>query len=370
MKHYGRFISVIILPFILLLIISISCEEEEKNKKPTCSITHPTSRAVILKGSRINITIETNDEDGKVNEVRYFIDNKGIASVKNFPFEYKWNTSNITSGIHIIKAKVFDNEEAFGEDTIQISIDIPMVTTKGGTFKMGCTGEQNACLNREKPAHTVTLDGFKISKYEITNQQYADFLNEIGVNSNGTYNGVEFIISNDLNYSNGKWMPEKGKEIFPVKVTWYGAKAFCEHHNGRLPTEAEWEFAARGGNDATSTLYAGSNDISEIAWYKGNSNNTHKVGTKSANELGIYDMSGNVWEWCNDWYSSNYYSSSPQDNPHGPSSGCCHVLRGGSWYDSAEFCRVSFRLDFAENCGRSPSILTLYEPGFRLLQVK
>ncbi|MBO5853693.1 MAG: SUMF1/EgtB/PvdO family nonheme iron enzyme [Bacteroidales bacterium] len=110
----------------------------------------------------------------------------------------------------------------------------------------------------------------------------------------------------------------------------------------RLPTEAEWEYAARGGNKSQGYKYSGSNTIGDVAWYDGNiSSRTHDVKTKQANELGIYDMSGNVWEWCQDWYGS--YSSSSQTDPTGPTSGSSRVLRGGSWYDDAGGCRVSDR---------------------------
>ena len=113
--------------------------------------------------------------------------------------------------------------------------------------------------------------------------------------------------------------------------------------NFRLPTEAEWEYAARGGNKSKGYKYSGSNSIGDVAWYiNNNSSQTHVVKTKQANELGIYDMSGNVWEWCQDRYGS--YSSSSQTNPTGPSSGSTRVFRGGSWYGSAKYCRVSYRL--------------------------
>src|SRR6056297_3578954 len=231
-------------------------------------------------------------------------------------------------------------------------INIEMVAVEGGSFQMGCTGEQNDCDDDEKPAHKVTVSDFYISKYEITNQQYADFMNEIGASSDGSYNGTEYLDMDDsdceVDYSGGQFFPESGKENHPViEVTWYGANAFCEHYGGRLPTEAEWEFAARGGVESrhgVSTKYAGSDNIDDVAWYDGNCSSTQEVGTKSPNELGIYDMSGNVWEWCNDWYGSDYYSNSPQDNPQGPSSGSNRVLRGGSWGGYAEGCRVAYRI--------------------------
>ena len=239
--------------------------------------------------------------------------------------------------------------ENFTLDKKGISID--MIAVEGGTYRMGCTEEQSNCDDDEKPAHSVTVDDFTISKYEITNRQFADFMNAIDANRNGSYNGTEYLDMDDrdcqINYRWGQFEPESGKENHPViKVTWYGAKAFCEYYGGRLPTEAEWEFAARGGNSATVTEYAGSDNIDEVAWYSGNSGeHTHEVGTKSPNELGIYDMSGNVYEWCNDWYDNDYYSSSPRDNPQGPEGSKYKVLRGGSWNYSANDCRVAVRDD-------------------------
>ena len=192
---------------------------------------------------------------------------------------------------------------------------------------MGCTSEQGSdCYDDEKPSHTVNLSSFYIGKYEITQAQWQAVM--------GT-NPSEF----------------SGCDNCPVeKVSWNDVQEFIQKLNQqtgkryRLPTEAEWEYAARGGNKSRAYKYSGSNDISAVAWYGGKSGNkTHLVRQKSPNELGIYDMSGNVWEWCSDWYANDYYSSSPSSNPQGPSTGSGRVLRGGSWYSAATDCRVANR---------------------------
>ena len=223
--------------------------------------------------------------------------------------------------------------------------DLEWVNVNGGTFQMG----SNDGPGNEQPIHSVTLSSFEITKYEVTNEQYCEFLNDIGCNSNGSHNGENYIDMDNsycqINYSGGQFIPESGKTDFPViEVSWYGSHAFAQWAGGRLPTEAEWEFAARGGNNSNGYTYSGSNTVGDVAWYSSNSGgHTHQVGTKATNELGIHDMSGNVWEWCNDWYDSNYYGSSPSNNPQGPSSGTYRVLRGGSGNHNAYNCRVANR---------------------------
>jgi len=209
-------------------------------------------------------------------------------------------------------------------------VNIEMIAVKGGTFKMGCTSEQSDCDDDEKPIHSVTVDDFYIGKYEVTQAQWKAIMG-----------------------SNPSHFDDCGSNCPVENVSWKDVQEFIEKlnqktgKNYRLPTEAGWEYAARGGGKSKGYKYAGSNSIGSIAWYDGNSGNkTHPVGQKQANELGIYDMSGNVWEWCSDWYDSDYYSSSPRNNPAGPSSGSYRVLRGGGWWsDGARYCRVAYRSD-------------------------
>ncbi|MFA7056235.1 MAG: SUMF1/EgtB/PvdO family nonheme iron enzyme [Candidatus Cloacimonadales bacterium] len=218
-------------------------------------------------------------------------------------------------------------------------INIPGVSENfvyvpGGTFTMGRTTGSGA--SNALPTHKVTLSLFYIGKYEITQAEY------------------QAVMGTNPSYFTGADKPVEG-------VSWYNAVEYCNARstqegltqcyntsdwsfnfsaNGyRLPTEAEWEYAARGATNNPDYLYSGSNDINSVAWYESNSGSTtHNVGTKAPNSLGLYDMSGNVWEWCHDWYDN--YSSGAQADPVGPTSGSYRVYRGGSWGSSATGCRV------------------------------
>ena len=215
-----------------------------------------------------------------------------------------------------------------------------MVWVQGGTFMMGCTSEQeNDCDDDEKPAHEVTLSSYYIGKYEITQAQW------------------EAVMGTTIQQQQ-KWAQDNvslygvGDNYPMYYVSWWEAKEFCKKLSTKtgkkyvLPTEAQWEFAARGGVKSKGYKYSGSNTIGDVAWYYSNSSSkTHEVGTKAANELGIYDMSGNVWEWCADWYGS--YSSSAVTNPTGPNSGNNRVARGDGRYNNGGGCRVSNR-DYVE----------------------
>lgn len=201
-----------------------------------------------------------------------------------------------------------------------------MVYVSGGTFTMGATSEQGInAYDEEKPAHRVTLASYYIGKYEVTQAEWKAVMDSNPSKFKGDNLPVEHVNWNDC-------------QEFIRKLNSLTGKNF------RLPTEAEWEFAARGGNNSRGYKYSGSNDIHSVAWYSGNSNDrTHPVGRKSLNELGLYDMSGNVLEWCQDWYGS--YSSSSQTNSTGPVSDSHRVIRGGAWSTDAKKCRVSLRYD-------------------------
>ena len=218
-----------------------------------------------------------------------------------------------------------------------------MVRVKGGNFTMGCSNQYNQgeCGKDESPQREITLTDFYIGKYEVTQKEWFDIMG---------YNPSEF----------------KGCEDCPVeKVSWTEIQEFISRLNAktgnqyRLPTEAEWEYAARGGSKSQDFKFSGSNTIEDVAWYKGNSGSkTQPVGKKSPNELGLYDMSGNVFEWCQDWYT-NYSLIPNSDNPVGPSTGLSRVRRGGSWFQNPVGCRVTDRDFYAPNT-------KFYDFGFRL----
>jgi len=234
-----------------------------------------------------------------------------------------------------------------------IDYGIEMVFVKGGTFQMGCTSEQSSCVRNEKPVHTVTVGDFYMGKYEVTQKQWRDVMGW-----NPSYRSK----CDDCPVENVSW---NDVQEFIKKLN----KKTGQHY--RLPTEAEWEYAARGGNKSRGYKYSGSNSIGEVAWYDGNSSDrTHRVGTKSPNELGLYDMSGNVWEWCSDWYDKMYYEISPSINPQGPSSGKKRVLRGGSRIYVESNCSVFNRSSSKPNqCSRYIPKFPDDVFGFRLVLV-
>ena len=224
---------------------------------------------------------------------------------------------------------------------IKDGISIDMVRVEAGTFTMGATPEIKNPEDDEKPTHRVTLtNDYYIGKYEVTQALWKAVMG-----------------------SNPSWF--KGDNLPVEKVSWDDCQEFISKLNRitgktfRLPTEAEWEYAARGGNKSRGYQYSGSNNLLDVAWFMDNSGSqTHAGGTKQANELGIYDMSGNVWEWCQDWFGEN--NSSSQVNPTGANSGSDRVIRGGSWGFDAVSCRSSIR-SWCKSGGRG------YNLGLRLV---
>jgi formylglycine-generating enzyme required for sulfatase activity len=235
---------------------------------------------------------------------------------------------NITAGNKQITWNVLEEREQLVGDQIRFkviangkkSFELEMVFVEGGTFQMGSSSGESD----EQPIHSVTLSSFNIGKFEVTQAQW------------------KAVMGNNPSYY-------QGCDNCPVEnVSWNDVQEFIRKLNARtgknyrLPTEAEWEFAAKGGKQSRGYTYSGSNYLGVVAWYGDkDGSKTHAVGEKQANELGIYDMSGNVWEWCSDWYGP--YTSYYETNPTGASSGQYRVLRGGSWNRNANRCRTALR---------------------------
>ncbi len=219
-----------------------------------------------------------------------------------------------------------------------------MVFIEGGEFIMGNDGY----AGNNQPAHQVWVDGFYIDKYEVTNAQFCQFLNEKGNQTDAGKLWLDIRESRcQIVYQNGKYLPKAGYDHHPViNVTWYGARAYAQWTGKRLPTEAEWEFAARGGNRSNHFEFSGSNNYQEVAWVQENTSDSQPIGLKKPNELGLYDMSGNVWEWCEDYYDAAYFKNSPYKNPRGPDAGSKRVIRGGAQSHRAGFSHVWSRMDY------------------------
>ena len=200
------------------------------------------------------------------------------------------------------------------------TLSINMMCVEGGTFVMGSDASSN-----EKPMHQVTIPDFLIGQTEVTQELWQVVMGNNPSHFKGAENPVEYVSWSDC-------------QKFIANLNQLTGKKF------RLPTEAEWEYAARGGQMSKDFVFSGSDNVDKVGWYTNNSGAmSHPVKQKLPNELGIYDMSGNVWEWCQDWYGD--YSTDTQINPQGPSSGSVRVIRGGSWMNDANDCRVSRRLD-------------------------
>jgi len=276
--------------------------------------------------------------------VLYLDGNKKGTTPLKLAVNFGEHEIRLVNGKHTIKKNIFFSEKSPSRLNFKMnpfvnytetahSLNLEMVAVKGGTFQMG----SNDGPDDEKPVHTVTLSNFYIGKYEVTQKQW------------------KAVMGNNPSLFKGDDLPVEN-------VSWHDVQEFLRKLNQitgkdyRLPTEAEWEYAARGGDKSLGYQYSGSNNINEVAWYDSNSNlKPHPVGQKAPNELSIYDMSGNVSEWCSDWYRPYYYSHSPVTNPRGPTRYLgSHVLRGGSaysdeffrsesWPEIVNFCRVACR---------------------------
>ncbi|MFH1708484.1 MAG: SUMF1/EgtB/PvdO family nonheme iron enzyme [Planctomycetota bacterium] len=263
-----------------------------------------------------------------------------------------------------------------------------MVLVEGGSFQMGSDADQED----EKPAHTVTVGSFLVGQTEVAVWNFRQFIDATGYQTSAETTGGAMVMTpegtaelkSDAGWNNPYFTQDENQPA--VCISWHDAVAYanwlgeaegltkCYDTTGpvvacdfdadgyRLPTEAEWEFAARGGNWTQGFVFSGGNSVGEVAWYADNSEKrTHLVAELGSNELNLFDMSGNAWEWCWDWYDGTWYAQSTQDNPRGPEAGEYRVLRGSAWDGAADGMRVAFR-----GCGGDTG--AHYGIGFRLVR--
>ena len=323
-------------------------------------------------GEIVSIAMEVSEDEGFANANSFeatvsgnslTVTATGLKAGTTYYYRMRLNTEN---GKVESDTRTFVTNNPNNPNTLTVNgVSFVMVYVEGGTFDMGATSEQwSDAWDNEYPVHRVTLSDYYIGKYEVTQELWEAVMGSNPSHFKGAQNPVEYVSWNDC-------------QEFVSRLNSLTGRTF------RLPTEAEWEYAARGGNKSRHYKYSGSDNIDDVAWYWKNSgdsylqgtdsdwdlyiieinnNNcrTHAVGTKTANELGIYDMSGNVLEHCSDWYGD--YSAGAQTNPQGPSSGSARVLRGGSWFYYGRNCRVSNRH------GNDPNFSS-YISGLRLVLV-
>jgi len=352
MRRMNINLGIIIILLVFSLISCVKPTEPKVNQPPILGIEYPANNAI---DTHIDIRLVWNCNDPENDSLSYNV-YFGLSSPP--PLVSSFQSESIYYPGILVEATTYywkilsldDNgNETFG-DIWQFTTGVGfipdgMVFIQGGSFEMGDHFEEDG--TDELPVHTVSLNNFFIDKYEVTQAEY------------------EAIVGN--NPANGSGVGDD----YPVyNINWYNAVTYCNlksqqeglttcynlnnwscdfNANGyRLPTEAEWEYTARGGVYWTDDLrYSGCHEESELvdyAWYISNSNNqTHPVGSLLPNQLNIYDMDGNVYEWCNDKHAYEYYSSSPSNNPTGPEFGVMRVVRGGSWSSDKNFCRVADR---------------------------
>ena len=307
-----------------------SMKVEITNEELVVTSTTATLRAdYSWPGKVVSIAMEVSEDGGFANAMSFETSVSGnsltvTATGLKAETKYYYRIITDTGGVTFeSETRTFVTKKTDLSLTVS-GVSFDMVYVEGGSFDMGATTEQGGdAWDDEKPVHRVTLSDYYIGKCEVTQELWEAVMGSNPSHFKGAQNPVERVSWNDC-------------QEFVSRLNSLTGRTF------RLPTDAEWEYAARGGNQSSHYKYSGSGNIGNVAWYDDNSgSSTHAVGTKSPNELGIYDMSGNVWEWCSDWYGG--YSAGAQTNPQGPSSGSGRVLRGGSWINDARNCRVSNR---------------------------
>ena len=281
-------------------------EKDPDKRKELRPFAQSSTETHVKEIKKVEERMETTDDDGDEETV--------IEGLSTSPiFGSSWNNTTNDYSEQLNEGQIF---------TVN-GVDFTMKLVEGGEFEMGSVSQRKKdAEDDELPVHRVRLSSFFMGETVVTHALWKAVMGEGEANDNLPMNNVTWFECQD----------------FIGKLNRLTGRHF------RLPTEAEWEYAAKGGKRHNDTTYAGSDHIGNVAWYKGNSSDQdHAVKLKDPNELGLYDMSGNVWEWCNDWYGESYYQNSPAYDPQGPSSGTNRVMRGGSWFNPEGHCRVSFR---------------------------
>jgi formylglycine-generating enzyme required for sulfatase activity len=267
--------------------------------------------------------------------------------LKVFPINFNKKPTETTNAQNSNNNPTPAKKEPRYKDAMVEEICNNLILAEGGTFQMGDAFN----TNKNEPAHTVKLNSFYINKFEVTHRQFVYFLTKSNYTTDAQKNDGGYVSEGgkrrEVNFgydAAGKVRPNESTNEPVLYISWNDANQFCKwlsqqsNRAFRLPTEAEWEYAARGGKNSQGQTFAGTGRPEEAAWHIANSGQqTHAVGKLKPNELGLYDMSGNVWEWCADWFDKKYYKDSPEEDPKGPETGDKKVVRGGCWKsDSAE----------------------------------
>ena len=316
---------------VVILGLPVGCGED--NSAPVIN-SFTASATEVVANAEVGLVVLATDPDGDKLSYTYQSSAGAITGTGNMA---TWVAPEVEAeGSYIVTVDVSDGElsvQAFRTVAVVFDAMGGMVLIPAGEFEMG--DHFNEGNGDERPVHTVYLDAFYIDKYEVTNAQYKKFMDATG--------HVAPMYWSDSRFN------APGQPV--VGVSWHDAVAYSEWLGKRLPTEAEWEKAARGGlmgkrypwgdkapdeGGIYRANYKPGNDAADDYVY------TSPVGSFPSNGYGLYDMAGNVWEWCQDWFG-DYYSTSPKENPPGPISGTFRVLRGGSWYHTPDTLRVAYR---------------------------